>query len=254
VLVPIDPAWRPAFGGLRHEFRFDPLHYGVGGEQQAAFKARMREELRRYGFLLTGEVQVSWRLLVDEQSRWESDTGADVDNFAKLLDDGLCGPDGILIDDVQVQSLQIHWEAAHGHPSFELTVHCHPDDWITRPASLYELGDGLWYPLPNSVWNTPEAAVHHIYFLDNWVLFVKHLRHQLRRRGLSPEMAFEAARPYGVTSRGFHSTRAAASGFPRVRRREWMTSHARPDDLPTPRNEEIEQAAVVTAQLFRGRD
>ncbi len=109
---PIDSAWRPDFGGMRHTFRFDPLHYGVGGGRQAAFKDRMRSELRQYGFILTGEVAVTWHLQVDEQARWESDVGADVDNFAKLLDDGLCGPDGILIDDVQVQSLQVYWTTA----------------------------------------------------------------------------------------------------------------------------------------------
>lgn len=85
--MPFDSSaeWRPDYGSLRHSFDFDPLHYGVGAARQATFKARLRQELRRYGFLLTGEVGVTWELFVDEQDRWEGDSGADVDNFANFL-------------------------------------------------------------------------------------------------------------------------------------------------------------------------
>lgn len=243
----IDVEWRPDSGGLRHEFNFDPLHYGVGGDRQAAFKALMRSKLRQYGFLLTGEVAITWRLLVDEQERWESDTGADVDNFAKLLNDGLLGPDGILIDDVQVQSMHVYWDGARGNPSFELTIQCSPDEWITRPASLYELADGLWYPLGRSVRDNPEGARHLLYALDNRVLFGKRLRHQLRRHGFSPALAYEVGKQFAILARGFHSTRAASSQLPRIRRTEWTKNFVRPVDAPAPSDRDIEALAAAIA-------
>ncbi|NEK87949.1 RusA family crossover junction endodeoxyribonuclease [Blastococcus saxobsidens] len=246
---PIDPGWRPDTGSMRHEFRFDPLHYGSGGEQQAAFKRRMRDELQQYGFILTDEVAITWRLLVDEQARWESDIGADVDNFAKLLNDGLCGPGGIIIDDVQVQSLHVSWIDAT-ESSFELQVECGPDDGLTRPLSLYQLADDLWHPLPDSVRANPEHAAHLLYALDNRVFFVRRLRHLLRQRGLPARAAYEAAQNYAVISRGFHSTRAASNGFPRVRRHAWMAQYTRPTELPEVTGDEIERAAATTAAHY----
>jgi hypothetical protein len=122
----LSSSWRPEHGSLEHEFEFDPLHYGVGGQRQAAFKDRVRDEIAQYGFILTGEVGVRWRLHVDEQARWESDTGADVDNFAKLLNDSITGPRGLLIDDAQIQHLEVGWVAATGASQFDLAVTCHP--------------------------------------------------------------------------------------------------------------------------------
>ena len=46
---------------------------------------------------------------VHEQDRYESDAAPDVDNILKPLLDGLCGPEGVLIDDCQVQAVDCRW-------------------------------------------------------------------------------------------------------------------------------------------------
>jgi hypothetical protein len=147
----VDWEWRPDHDGLRHEFLFDPLHYGVRQEQRASFAERVAESLACYGFVLTGEVVVRWELFVDEQDRLETPGGADVDNFAKLLNDSIKGPRGILVDDSQIQRLEVAWLSTHTAPYFELTIQCMPDAWSSKPISLYELSEAsatrvLWKP------------------------------------------------------------------------------------------------------------
>lgn len=246
-----DPSWRPSYGSLRHEFAFDPLHYGVGGAAQRAFKEQMRNDLKRYGFMFVGEIAVTWRLFVDEQSRWESDTGADVDNFAKLLNDGLCGKDGLIIDDVQIQSLQILWLPTAGPARFDLQIDCMADEWLDRRLALYEMSDGLYYPILRlDAWPSSAVASTFIHYLDHLVLQPKRLRHQLRRLGLTRPQAYEEAVQFAPMARGFHPTRAAASGIDRLRRPVWAQNLPAPDD-ETPRPVDAEALAQYIADTRR---
>lgn len=239
----LDADWRPNHGGLRHEFHFDPLHYGVGGVKQHEFKDRMQQELRNYGFIFAGEVHVSWRLFVEEQDRWEGDNGADVDNFAKLLNDGLVGANGLLFDDVQIQALSVSWQPTINEASFDLDIQCSPDDWVTRPAEFYELSDRLWYPLSTSITACDSALSTALYHLDNMVRRVVGVRHQIRRTGRSRREAFEATRPLSPIIKGFHKTRVSASSFPTVPRKVWMDRYTRPSDLPAPTEVECQTLA-----------
>ena len=224
--------WRPDQGGLRHDFEFDPLHYGVGGDRRAQFKQRVRTETQQYGFVLTGEVAVRWELLVDEQSRWESDTGADVDNFAKLLNDAVTGPGGLLIDDAQIQRLEVAWLPALGLPRFELTVNCHPDEWASRPLSLYEMFSGLWHPISDLATMDDHALAMVLHRVDNQVRRVWRVRHHLRQIGATREQAFQATLSLGPLSQGFHVTRARTAGLPMIGRAAWTARVPRPRDYP----------------------
>jgi hypothetical protein len=227
--------WRPSYGSMRHSFDFDPLHYGVGGARQSAFKERIRDELSQYGFLLTGEVGITWELFVDEQDRWESDSGADVDNFAKLLNDALIGTRGIIIDDVQVQRLEVAWLPTLGASSFDLMVRCSQDEWTTRPASLYELSDRRWYPISDTTaQTTPEGTAILLHALDDSVRLVRQVRSRLRELGADRRQAFGATMMLAPNARGFHSTRATSADFIKLRRTEWRDIYPRPSTMEAP--------------------
>ncbi|MFY1659358.1 hypothetical protein [Micromonospora sp. WMMD1274] len=246
----IDAEWRPCYGSMEHQFRFDPLHYGAGGARQREFKQRVGEELRSYGFYFSGEVRLRWHLFLDEQDRWESPGGADVDNFAKLLNDAVKGPDGLLFDDSQVQRLEIAWLSADEGEYFELTVHCGMEEFVSRPASLYEMGDGLWYPIQDEVMADPTAKVMVLPRLDYLTVRTKRLRHLLRQGGLLRREAFREARVVQPIARGFHFSRIAESGFPLVPRREWQ---AQLGDQATGSTDPAQDAQRLAAEILAAR-
>ena len=72
-------------------------------------KEIIKELIRIYDFTFTGDVKIEIDWFVDEQSRYESDSTPDIDNTTKPILDALCGKNGILIDDCQVQSVSSIW-------------------------------------------------------------------------------------------------------------------------------------------------
>ena len=229
--------WRPDYGSLRHTFDFDPLNHGAKAALKDGFRSKVRAETSQYGFYFAGEVAVSWALYVDEQTRWESDAGADVDNFAKLLDDVICGTDGLLIDDVQVQRLEIAWLPTHGSiGSFELTVRCSSHDVVSRPAGLYEMSDRLWYPISDAT-----AIGHVLHHLDDTTHLVTGVRSLLVDGGATHGEAFNATRMLSPIAQGFHTTRAKASGFETHPYQAWTARLPRPADMPD-RDEHVYQS------------
>lgn len=234
--------WRPDHGSMRHTFDFDPLNHAAKRARKDEFRAWVRADTCQYGFYFAGEVSASWELFVDEQDRWESDTGADVDNFAKLLNDVICGPDGLLFDDVQIQRLDIAWLPSNGEGSFELTVRSSPYDVVTRPAALYEMSDRLWYPLSDTT-----AAGPALHALDTMTMRVAGVRAALVAAGATRAQAFRAARPLAPIAQGFHTTRAKAGGFTTHDRQSWTRSEPRPRGLPeqTPADYEAIAAALM---------
>lgn len=155
-------------------------------------------------------------------------TGADVDNYAKLLNDAISGSQGLLIDDMQIQRLEVAWLPTLAAPSFELTIDCRPDEWSTRPLSMYEVFGGLWHPLTDSARESQEALALVLYSLDNTARRVLRVRHHLRAFGCTRRQAFDATRMLGSLSYGFHATRVRTSGLPLVRPADWSGQLPRP--------------------------
>lgn len=94
---------------LRISIGLPPVSLQSAGNSKREFIQKVREECSRYPFLLAGEVQIEVTWHVHEQERYETDRSPDVDNILKPLLDGLSGPEGILIDDNQVQSICCSW-------------------------------------------------------------------------------------------------------------------------------------------------
>lgn len=242
-----DPEWRPDHGGLDVEFDFDPLHYGVGGEKRREFKQRVQDVLRDAAFLLTGEVAVTWRLFVDQQKRLETAEGADVDNFAKLLNDSIKGPNGLLIDDSQIQHLAVSWLPAYGSASFDLRIQCQVDMWLTKQIALFEMSDGLWYPVSLFVRSLDDAFAEMLHHVDYSIRLWRRIRHKLHQAGIGRGTAYHETLYFAPIVQGFHRTRVAEEEFEQVRYRDWSVEYSR-----TPRAveqfEELESKAQVLAE------
>lgn len=69
----------------------------------------IRNQLKNCQFLITCDLAVHFTFFVDERIRYETHLSPDVDNVIKRALDAICGPQGILINDTQVQFVTSKW-------------------------------------------------------------------------------------------------------------------------------------------------
>jgi hypothetical protein len=107
-------------------------------------------------FLLAGDVKVGIEWTLHEQDRYESDAPPDVDNILKPLLDALCGPQGVLIDDCQVQAVDCRWlDWTLREQRVEITIDFRNDEWIPKKDLCFmHLGSSIYFPINT----TPPAA------------------------------------------------------------------------------------------------
>lgn len=143
-----------------------------------AYRARIKQELTRCHFILTGQLilEVTW--LLPAKSRYETDAKSDIDNCLKPIIDAFTGPDGLFIDDCQLKGLYICWrhiestdERLHFHLEFD------PDQWCERAdLAFLRLGSGLCCPV-NTTWPRPvrELWVEAVREGESWKSALAHL-------------------------------------------------------------------------------
>ncbi len=220
----------PMFGEWRQTFDFAPVaHRGSGGAARQAFQDRIRASLRNR-FLYWGEVQVTITLFLDIQTVLETSETADVDNYAKSILDALKGPEGVFIDDTQVQALNISWiDSASTY--FEVDIRASPDDFKIKPLAFYEMPDGLFYPQASNLWEPtgPKTATDFDVFaglsiIEMMTAAKRHIRHVLREAGFTRLQASRSSAYFQTALRGFHLSRLAESGFVTIRIADWRAS------------------------------
>ena len=166
---------------------------------------------------------------LDVQRVLETSETADLDNYAKSILDGRKGPDGILLDDTQVQTLTISWINNYGHGSgyFDVAISASPDDFILKPISFYEMPDKLWYPHGRRLWTDGVAdeqsdGLHYtgLVILEVMSSGKANTRHLLRQMGMDSLGAYQRALPISSSARGFHKSRIDP-GFETFDRKTW---------------------------------
>lgn len=175
----------------------DPLSLQASAMRKAAFKAALGAAISASTTLMFNhDVQVTVVWYVEEAKRYQTHLVADIDNVLKPILDAMTGPDGVLIDDNQVQSIQVSWMTpARRAVAFEATVQAvHPEDRIRREdLAFVEFAPNRCYILPGGLGHAHRAS------------FVGEFRRQLRDydrrvdRGILPEvaaMSLPLARPF----------------------------------------------------------
>ena len=218
----------PMFGDWQHRFKFAPVPYGDGGAKLADFRKAIRGALTN-NFFYTSEVRLEITLYLDIQTVLETSETADLDNYTKSILDGLKGPDGILFDDTQVQTLIISYLNSYGRdsPYFDVALSAAPDDFAVKPVSFYEMPDRLWYPHGVSMWTDGgiDEQPDDLHYLGLLILeamsSVKaNTRHLLRQMGMDRLGAYQRALPLSSSARGFHRSRIDP-GFEMFDRKSW---------------------------------
>ncbi len=218
----------PMFGRYERTFNFAPVSYASPASVREAFVQQVRAAMGvRYVF--SGFVQLSILLHLETQLVRESDRYGDLDNYAKSIGDALKGREGILIDDCQVQDLHISWVDAVT-PSFDIRIEGIEEAYVYKEGlCLYEMPDDLYYPQSSLAWarGGPEQ-LQEIDILCGLLAFAhaarskKAFRHLMRQGGATPREGFQNGQLLALLQIGFHTSRAAASGFEMVPYRVWQ--------------------------------
>jgi len=243
----------PMFGDWQCQFNFSPISYAAGSTKRSAFRATIQANLKN-NFFYSNEVRLDIVLHLDVQTVLETDETADVDNYAKAVLDGLKGPNGILLDDSQVQALTVYWLDSYGRDRdhFEVSISGSPDDFVLKPAEFYEMPDGLWYPYSRFVWNNGEqegqtdlSYYAGLLILETMSGVKKDARHLFRKSGMERLRAYQQGRYVSSSARGFHRSRID-SGFVLRARREWRSAL---DACRVDHAEEIDEVERMMVEL-----
>lgn len=117
--------------------------------KKSAFSQALQSALGAPQYLLSGEVSIRAEWLVHERIRYETVEAPDVDNTLKVVLDALCGPQGVLINDCQVQHVSCHWiDWTRTEQQFTVTIEHLRDDWVRKEALVFvEAARLLCWPL-----------------------------------------------------------------------------------------------------------
>jgi Holliday junction resolvase RusA-like endonuclease len=139
----------PSHGRLTFQVEGPPVSQQSRRTEKDAFAATIRAQVGDCGFLLSGDVKVGIEWTLHEQDRYESDAAPDVDNILKPLLDALRGPQGVLIDDCQMQAVDCRWiDWTLREQRVEITVDFEPDEWIPKNDLYFvHLGSSIYFPI-----------------------------------------------------------------------------------------------------------
>jgi Holliday junction resolvase RusA-like endonuclease len=149
----LDPSQPPEFGEIEFHLHVPPVSQQAKAIDKQQIVSLVRSYTRPLQYLLDDDVTVDIEWLVHEKSRWETDASADVDNIVKPLLDGLCGPEGILIDDCQISSLSSTWFGwIRDDHRVTIRIKYDPDHFFLKDGLVFvRLQGALCYPVPKEV-------------------------------------------------------------------------------------------------------
>lgn len=86
-----------------------PVSLQASRRKKDVVTGAIRSITRTLDYLLAGDIAVMITWFINPEERYESGDPADVDNIVKPIMDALSGPEGIMVDDCQVQHLTCFW-------------------------------------------------------------------------------------------------------------------------------------------------
>lgn len=193
----------PPPGILNFELDLKPASLQSAGRLRKRVKARVAENVAAAPYMLSGEVEVAVTWLLHEKHRYQGVHSPDIDNILKPLLDGMSGPEGLLVNDCQVQSVRcswIDWTSQEHRLQFELRFS--PDEWFPKKSLLWvEIRDKLCMPLHTDLPLEVQGSM-----VDAW-----QRTYQLRHEVIAAAGSYDAGRHIGFVQMPFH--RARLKGF-----------------------------------------
>lgn len=127
-----------------------PVSVQAAAESKRRFKDAMRAITKTAEFLLSGDVELRVEWYISETERYETDRAPDIDNIRKPLIDAVVGPDGLVIDDNQIQHVSCSWmDVARESQELVVELNFVEDEWLPKQGLVFaQLTDALCVPLP----------------------------------------------------------------------------------------------------------
>lgn len=142
----------PDDGRIQLHIPVAPVSFQATASRKAALVSTVRSLVSPCRYLLTDDVTVQIRLHISARARYESNGSSDVDNIVKPILDALCGPDGILVDDCQVQALTCYWTGGLLDPkdeSVDVDLTFDPDAYLPKSVLQFlHIENALYFPIP----------------------------------------------------------------------------------------------------------
>lgn len=176
----------------------------VSLQSNSARKANVSNAIRaitsQIDTILTSDVQVEIAWYINEDERYETDRSADADNIIKPIVDALTGPEGIIVNDCQVQSITSYWLDRFKFPEhIEIQIKYQSDAFFFKKNSLsfIRIKDGLCLPINRNL--RPDQV--------NLLLDILEKQFKYRDDFLSSGIDPDAARSILPSQRVFHISR-----------------------------------------------
>ncbi len=177
-----------------------PVSQQARREAKQAFKNQLQALTAKEEFIFTGDERVGIEWAIHQHVRYETDRAADVDNILKPLVDALAGPQGIMLDDNQVQAISCHWVDCFHIDVEHLRITVDDPMGLVLPKErlhVVQLEGGLCVPI-SGTW-PPGVATR---FLDVYASALK-----LRNEALHLGIEYDQASLAMPLQRVFHRTR-----------------------------------------------
>lgn len=161
----------------------------------------IRSVTKTLDYLLTCDIAVKITWFINPEEKYESDDPADVDNIVKPILDALSGPEGILVNDCQVQHLMCSWVDRDNTPErIQIDIEYEPDSYCRKDGILFvQIQNALCIPINGNM--SPDAI--------KVLLDVLEMQVQTRDAMVKRGSRVEDARGVLSIQRFFHRTRVS---------------------------------------------
>lgn len=133
-----------------HEFRIysAPVSFQSSGKKKTAIVGAIKDLTRKLEYIITGDVRVMITCHSPEQVRFEHDCMYDMDNVIKPILDGICGPEGLICDDCQVEYISNHWMDHVESEYFDVKIDYVYNEFMPKHGIVFvNIDRALCYPL-----------------------------------------------------------------------------------------------------------
>jgi len=201
--MPISLKCPPPPGILQLRFVLAPVSLQATSNSKNEFRSNVRAQIMNCEYLFSGEVAIDIQWFLHPKIRYEGVHSPDIDNILKPLIDALSGPEGILINDCQVQAVSCSWlDWMKEEQELVVEVRYSPDDWVRKENLVWvEISDKLCMPLSGNLTN------------EQMILMLESMQRQFETRDevMSKTGSWEAGQMFMSVQMPFH--RARLVGF-----------------------------------------
>lgn len=108
------------------------------GDKRLMMEALAKAVAENTTYIFLGDVKVSITWIISPQERYGTHKVPDLDNIVKPILDAITGPQGVLVDDNQVQALDVGWQDL-GTPGVkvEITISPQIDDRMPKEGLMF---------------------------------------------------------------------------------------------------------------------